>query len=350
MEINELLISWYLQNKRSLPWRDTNDPYIIWLSEIILQQTRVEQGLGYFLKFQDTYPQVSNLANASEQEVLKLWQGLGYYSRARNLLNTARLIVSDYEGVFPKTYEGLLGLKGIGPYTAAAIASFAYKLPHAVVDGNVMRVLSRLFDVSEPVNASQGKKIVDQLAEGCLSQTHPDIYNQAIMELGAMLCTPSKPDCASCPLSIKCEAFAKKTVALRPVKIKKQRATVRHIHYAVVESGNSIIFRRRGEKDIWQGLHDFPSVETLEEPGAESLKQFVKEHFPKGTLTRVPHSPEKSYTHLLTHRKIEAKFWRFEMDGDISTNSLYLSIPKNEIGKLPIPRLIHKYLEDADLI
>jgi A/G-specific adenine glycosylase len=350
MEINELLISWYLQNKRSLPWRDTNDPYIIWLSEVILQQTRVEQGLSYFLKFSDTYPDVKTLAKADEQDVLKMWQGLGYYSRARNLLNTARLVASYHHGAFPDTYDGLLGLKGIGPYTAAAIASFAYKLPHAVVDGNVMRVLSRVFNLSEPVNSTMGKKIVDQLAAACLSKTNPDIYNQSIMELGAMICTPANPDCPGCPLNIKCEAFAKKTVALRPVKIKKQKATVRHIHYAVIETEADIVFRRRGEKDIWQGLHDFPSVETMEEPGAEYLKQFVKESFPKGKLALAPQSPERSYKHLLTHRRIEARFWRFRMVGNVATNSLYLSIPKKEIGKLAVPRLIHKFLEDAELI
>jgi len=350
MEINELLISWYLQNKRSLPWRETNDPYFIWLSEVILQQTRVEQGLSYFIKFADTYPKVSDLANADEQDVLKMWQGLGYYSRARNLLSTAKQVVSNHGGAFPNSYDGLLGLKGIGPYTAAAIASFAYKLPHAVVDGNVMRVLSRLFDVSEPVNSTQGRIIIDQLAAACLSQSNPDTYNQAIMELGALVCTPANPDCISCPLCIKCEAFAKKTVALRPIKIKKQKATVRHIHYAVVETESNIIFRRRGEKDIWQGLHDFPSIETLEEPGAEYIRAFVKESFPKGTFTNAPQSPERTYTHLLTHRKIQARFWRFKMNGNVSTNSLYLSIPKNEIGMLAIPRLIHKYLEDAKLI
>ncbi len=348
MEIKDLLISWYLQHKRLLPWRNTNDPYKIWLSEIILQQTRVDQGMDYYLRFAEAFPDVFGLAKAEEQVVLKLWQGLGYYSRARNLLATARVIANEHQGKFPNTYEGLIGLKGIGPYTAAAIGSFAFGLPHAVVDGNVMRVLSRVFDVQEAVNAGKGKKTIDELAEYCLSKKDPGTYNQAIMELGALVCTPSNPQCTACPLSVKCLSLANKTVHLRPVKVKKQKATLRQIDYAVITSAAQIVFRLRKEKDIWQGLHDFPSVESEHEKDA--LIRLVKESYPENEIARVPTLPEKSYTHQLTHRRIEARFWRFEMFGDIPKNSIYLNVDKKDVDSLAVPRLIHKYLEDANMI
>lgn len=350
MDIDEPLISWYLDNKRDLPWRNTRNPYLIWLSEIILQQTRVNQGLAYYLDFAESYPTVDDLANASEDEVLKKWQGLGYYSRARNLLATARKIQTEYKGKFPNTYSEILKLKGIGPYTAAAIASFSYKLPHPVVDGNVGRVLSRLFDIETPINSTEGKKKIDGLAEACMSQSKPDLYNQAIMELGALVCTPNLPDCKNCPLEAKCMSRENGTTSLRPVKIKARKARIRIIDYAVLESDNEIVFKRRSKKDIWLGLHDFKEIEGMEEPAEKYITKAVIEEFPSLKMEVLPHAPEKEYTHLLSHQRIHARFWRYKISGDLKDNSVYFSVSKQDIESLAVPRLIHKYLEDSNLV
>ncbi len=350
MKVSEKLIFWYLKNGRDLPWRHTKDPYYIWLSEIILQQTRVDQGLAYYLRFVNTYPTIGILAAADEQEILKLWQGLGYYSRARNLLATAVVIQNEYQGVFPQTYAEILKLKGIGPYTAAAIASFAFKLPHAVVDGNVSRVLSRIFDVPEAINEPSGKKTIEALAESCLDQKEPDTYNQAIMELGALICTPQSPKCEICPVADKCMALENATVDQRPVKTKLKKARVRHMHYAALESENAIIFRKRSGKDIWHGLHDFFAIEEIEVVDSMGMAAAIRAQFPGIQLGAIPGSPKYTYKHQLTHQQIQARFWQFEFHGEVIDNSLYLSIPKEEIEKVAVPRLIHKYLEDAGLL
>jgi A/G-specific adenine glycosylase len=349
-ETNELLISWYLKNRRDLPWRDTTDPYFIWLSEVILQQTRVNQGMDYYLRFTEQYPTVTHLAKATQEEVLKLWQGLGYYSRARNLHATAKLIVEEHGGQFPRTHQGLLALKGIGPYTAAAIASFAYRLAYAVVDGNVQRVLSRLFDIDLPVNGASGKRTIEALAQEFLHTSQPDVHNQAIMELGALICTPQGPACAKCPLSSHCMALACGTVAERPVKTAKKKATERHMHYAVVMHRGRLLFRKRGAQDIWQGLHDFPSLEGELNPTPQAMRDLVATHFPKGSITKAPLSPHRLYTHLLTHRRIQAGFWWFEADADFPENSVYLSVPIERIHDVAVPKLVHRYLADCDLL
>lgn len=350
MDIDERLISWYLVNKRNLPWRDTQNPYLIWLSEIILQQTRVDQGLDYFYDFAHSYPKIEDLAAASEDEVLKKWQGLGYYSRARNLLAAARHICKKRGGKFPNTYVDLLKIKGIGPYTAAAIASFAFKLPHAVVDGNVSRVLARIFDIEEPINSTEGKKVIQKLADECLDRENPDTYNQAIMELGALICTPKSPKCDECPLEEKCLAKANKTIAKRPVKLKARKARTRHIDYAVVESDEGFIFKKRTKKDIWQGLHDFKEVEGMAEPSEKYMKEAVNDEFSELKIESSPLMPSREYTHLLSHQRIQARFWHFKMSGKLNDNSVYFSVPKQGIDSLAVPRLIHKYLEDASLM
>jgi A/G-specific adenine glycosylase len=350
MEISELLILWYLKAKRDLPWRHTMDPYFIWLSEIILQQTRVNQGMEYYFRFINTFPDVGKLAAASEDEILKNWQGLGYYSRARNLHHTARIIQNEFGGVFPESYDGLLQLKGIGAYTAAAISSFAYNLPHAVVDGNVSRVLSRLFDVEEAINSTEGKKIIDALAEEALDQKNPGTYNQAIMELGALVCKPQNPACGECPLQGKCAALKNGTVNNRPVKIKKKKARVRHIHYAVMENNGHILFRKRTEKDIWQGLHDFFSVEDRAVADPDQMAKYISGSFSNVRLSALPSTAHKVYTHQLTHQKIEAEFWKFNYTGEVDLNSIYLNIRKEDIDQLAVPRLVHKYLEDSGLV
>jgi len=350
MEIDEQLITWYLNEKRDLPWRNTTDPYKIWLSEIILQQTRVDQGLAYYLKFVSNYPTVGLLAEANTEQILKNWQGLGYYSRARNLHETAKHIHNVLKGIFPKGYDTIIKLKGVGPYTAAAIASFAYREPRAVVDGNVYRVLSRIFDVGTPINTTEGKKIFQELADGILSQKRPDLFNQAIMELGALVCTPKKPLCLHCPVQGKCLAFQRGTIAKRPIKLKKTKQTLRRIDYAVIEKGNEIVLRKREGKDIWQGLYDFASVENTQNLEQGALSDYVQETFPKTSIASIGAAPEKSYTHLLSHRRIEARFWRVEVSGTLEDEGAYRVINKEDIDQYAVPRLIHRFLEDTGMV
>lgn len=350
MDIDEQLILWYLNEKRDLPWRNTVDPYKIWLSEIILQQTRVDQGLRYYERFVDQYPTVGILAQADEEEILKNWQGLGYYSRARNLHSTAKHIQNELNGKFPEGYSSIIKLKGIGPYTAAAIASFAFKEPKAVVDGNVYRVLSRLFDVELPINSTEGKKVFQDLADRVLSQDKPDLFNQAIMELGALVCTPKKPLCIHCPVQGKCLAFKNNTIAERPVKLKKAKPTLRRIDYAVVEKGDEIVMRKREGQDIWKGLYDFASMENIEAAEESTLFNFVEETFPNAGIESIGAAPEKKYTHLLSHRRIEARFWRVQVSGTLEDAGAYRVIQKEDIDKYAVPRLIHRFLEDTGMI
>lgn len=350
MDIHYLLISWYLKNHRPLPWRQTKDPYLIWLSEIILQQTKVDQGLPYYYRFAEAFPTVKHLANATEDEVLKMWQGLGYYSRARNLHATAKMVSNTLGGIFPDTYDALLRLKGVGPYTAAAIASFSGNHAHAVVDGNAIRVLARLFDVDIPVNTAPGRKTIEALADKCLSAKDPGIHNQAIMELGALVCTPANPACMQCPLSAKCIALRNKSVLLRPVKKAKKKPTQRTMHYIVIESDGHVLFKKRIEGDIWQGLHDFPEADSANETDPMAMARMAETKLAPLKMAFIPSAPHKSYIHLLTHRRIEAHFWKFESADEVPDNSIYLKVAKGDIDKLPVPRLIHKYLIDSGLI
>jgi A/G-specific adenine glycosylase len=346
MDRGEKLIKWYLNNHRNLPWRETRDPYKIWLSEIILQQTRIEQGLDYYLKFVHTYPNVGRLADASEDEVLKLWQGLGYYSRARNLHATAKHIAYQLNGEFPSTYSEIIKLKGVGPYTAAAISSFAFDEPQAVVDGNVIRVLSRIYDETTPANTSAGKRVFQELANGNLYRPDPGIYNQAIMELGSQICKPTSPKCTECPWNDLCMARKKKNWNERPVKLKSKPPKKRIIDYVVLETDDSLIFRKRTGNDIWKGLHDFDSIENVDEPTAEYLKSEILKKHPQISISRQSLAPEREYSHILSHQKIEARFWRWETNGEINQNSIYLKVLKEDIDNVAVPRLVHKYLED----
>lgn len=257
------LLKWhYEENNRDLPWKNEKDPYKIWLSEIILQQTRAEQGRPYYEKFISRYPDVHLLANAPEDEVFLLWQGLGYYNRCRNLLTAARSISQDYQGNFPDRYEDILSLKGVGAYTAAAIASFAYNLPHAVVDGNVYRVLSRYFGIEIPIDSNAGKLYFQQLASELLEKEHPAAYNQAIMDFGSSVCKPKSPDCSSCNLSAKCQAYRHNLVALLPVKEKKLVVKERYFHYLILEAEGKVYIQQRMQKDIWQNLYEFFLIES----------------------------------------------------------------------------------------
>jgi A/G-specific adenine glycosylase len=344
---SDTLITWYTEHKRDLPWRNTKNAYLIWLSEIILQQTRVDQGMAYYLKFSSTFPTVQDLANANNEKVMKLWQGLGYYSRARNLHTTAQLITGKHNGQFPTTYSDILTLKGIGAYTAAAIASFAYDLPHAVVDGNVYRVLSRVFGIDTPIDSTTGKKEFNLLANELLNKKKPALHNQAIMEFGAMQCKPVTPDCGNCVLNTMCVAFAEKRVRELPVKEKKTKVRDRYFHYIVLHYKNKTILHKRVQKDIWINLYDFPMIEMEKEVTEERFlkspewKNFIGDH--SYTIKTV--SP--SYKHILSHQRIYARFWEVQCESSL-TNLVVdtrILIPEKDLPRYAVPRLIENYLE-----
>jgi A/G-specific adenine glycosylase len=342
--ISDKLISWYKKNKRDLPWRNINDPYKIWLSEIILQQTQVVQGLNYYLKFTETFPTVVDLANAPEDKVMRLWQGLGYYSRARNLHAAAKAIKLNHKGKFPNTYESIKALKGVGDYTSAAVASFAYNLPHAVVDGNVYRVLSRLFNIDTPINSTQGKKDFQLLADELLNKNQPALHNSAIMEFGALWCRPQNPKCEECPLQAQCLAFQNKTVAQLPVKDKKIKIKNRYLHYFIFNYKNYVYIQKRTEKDIWQNLYEFYLIETASPEPAELL-------FKDKALKRlVSNFKVKSVTpvkkHILSHQHLYATFYELDLKAELK-NKFLLKIKRSDLNNFGLPQLINKYLNKS---
>lgn len=323
---------WYRQNKRSLPWRSTTNPYFIWLSEIILQQTRVEQGMAYYLKFVRNYPDVHALANAPEQEVLNDWQGLGYYSRARNLHYSAKLIATQFKGKFPETYEEILQLKGVGTYTAAAIASFAYNEKRAVVDGNVYRLLSRVFDIETPIDIRKGQLLFQELADTLIPEANPGEHNQAMMEMGAVICTPT-PNCVACPVDHLCLARERNTISMRPAKSKRTKVRNRYFIYHVYDDGKSIVLEKRTEKDIWQHLYQFPLKEV------ESRDQLETYSDPNASRN----SP--MITHVLSHQKIHVVFTHFHsLPSELKAN--WEKIDREQLQDYPLPRLIDRYLEE----
>lgn len=343
MSFQEEIIRWYLSNKRSLPWRNTQDPYIIWLSEIILQQTRVEQGLPYFNRFLEAYPTVSDFAAATETQILKLWQGLGYYSRGRNMLFTARQIQELHDGVFPVSYAALLKLKGIGEYTAAAISSFSSGEAKAVLDGNVFRVLARYYGISSPINSTPGKKQFSELAQSLIHLEDPALYNQAIMEFGALQCKPKSPDCSVCPLQLSCYAKNNDLIPVLPVKLKTVKVKTRYINYFVLENGDEVLVNKRIKEDIWQHLYDFPSIETLSDPAKEN-EEFVNEVKQKfgGTVVIRPLMEMK---HLLTHQIIYVKFFALDnyiINFNISAEVNWVSWTGLE--ELPQPKILTKFI------
>ena len=300
------ILKWYQANPRELPWRGTFDPYKIWLSEIILQQTRVAQGLPYYYKFVEQYPTIRDLAEAPEEEVLRLWQGLGYYSRARNLHFCAKQIWFERGGEFPNTYSELLKLKGVGTYTAAAIASFAFSEAKAVVDGNVFRVLSRVFGIETDIGSGKGKREFQELADQLIPQDNAAEYNQAMMDFGARLCVPNKPDCMNCPIQGSCFAFKNNLVSELPVKINKTKVRDRHLHYFVIRCGESWVWKKRSSGDIWEGLFDFPVIEKEEE---ESLEEGLAIPLIAGEPKVFP----KKYRHILSHQRLHAEFSEIEI-------------------------------------
>jgi A/G-specific adenine glycosylase len=344
MDFQHELIKWYNINKRDLPWRNTTDAYVIWLSEIILQQTRVEQGLPYFNRFLENFPTVQNFAAASENEVLKLWQGLGYYSRGRNMLFTAKQVLALHQGVFPVAYAELIKLKGIGEYTAAAISSFANNESQAVVDGNVFRVLARYFGIEEPINSATGKKVFFELAQSLMVGQLPSLYNQAIMEFGALQCKPKSPLCGVCPLRLNCHAFNHHKVNLLPVKLKKLKIRERWFNYFVATENNLILMKQRRPSDVWQQLFDFPLIETPTAPTPDDpyLHDQVANCF--GESAHISLISAKK--HLLTHQIIYVQF--FALDNYIINFNLQPDIKSVTIAEfkaLPHPKVIGDFIE-----
>ncbi|MDR2388944.1 MAG: A/G-specific adenine glycosylase [Tannerellaceae bacterium] len=346
MEISEILIYWYQEHKRELPWRNTDDPYLIWISEVILQQTRVAQGLDYFLRFTARFPNIRSLAEAEEDEVLKYWQGLGYYTRARNLRAAARSVMEHFAGHFPSDYRNVRSLRGIGEYTAAAIVSFAWNQPYAVVDGNVFRLLARLFAVDTPIDTARGKKEIGSLATALMNPSKSGLHNQAAMEFGALHCVPSNPDCLHCPLGNKCLGYASGSPQSYPVKRHKTKIRLRYFHYLhIVCRGETWLHRRQG-KDIWTGLYEFPLIETsapadfIALQTNETFRDFFAEAGEINVSVVLP-----DVKHILSHQQLHASFYRIEIERPAKALESYLRIPDEDLDGYAFPRLIRIYLD-----
>lgn len=339
MDFTHQLLNWYKKHKRNLPWRKTTNPYYIWLSEVILQQTRIEQGLPYYEGFTTKFPTLKDLATADEDAVLKLWQGLGYYSRARNLHFTAQYIYIELKGVFPKSYTEIIKLKGIGPYTAAAIASFAYKEPVAVVDGNVFRVLSRFFGIYDDIAVTKTRAVFQKLANELISQKHPDLFNHAIMDFGATVCLPANPKCDSCIFNDNCFAFLKNEVAKLPVKNKKSSIKNRYLNYLILKKNNEIVIQQRTEKDIWQQLFELPLIETVSN-NEEELFLHLSNLYPNNNIKKVTTNTIK---HKLSHQQLHINFY------EIDVSTFTLNQQTSAIGDLhnyAYPIVIWNFLKD----
>lgn len=339
MDFKDRLLQWYELNGRDLPWRNQPDPYRIWLSEIIMQQTRIAQGLPYYLKFVEELENVEQFANAPLDKILKLWQGLGYYSRARNMHIAAKQVVEDFRGSFPNSFAGLKQLKGVGDYTAAAIASIAFNETVAVVDGNVYRVLSRYFNDSTPIDTGAGKKLFQELANNLIDEKKPGDFNQAMMDFGAMVCTPKTPGCENCIFRLECQGVEANTIDQLPVKSKKVK--VRHRFFAFFEIVNDkkVLVQQRWEDDIWKGLYQFPMVEVQEE--TQLSGELIQKIFPTGV-----ESVESTgvFRHVLTHQRIQANFFKVKLDEKTFNNCAYDRVNTLQFQELALPKLIENYL------
>jgi A/G-specific adenine glycosylase len=343
MKFQQEIVNWYQLHKRDLPWRHTQDAYVIWLSEIIMQQTRVEQGLPYFNRFLEAFPRLEDFASATETQVLRLWQGLGYYSRGRNMHHTAQQVVALYGGVFPVQYDELIKLKGIGDYTASAISSFAAGESRAVLDGNVFRVLARYYGIAIPINSTEGKKEFSALAQELIGSQDPMLYNQAIMEFGALQCKPKSPGCEVCPLQDHCEARRLNLQHMLPVKLKKMPPRNRYFNYLIMENDGDILVKKRQPGDIWQHLYDFPLIETVVEAGFpdESLTSEIQ----KLCGDQVVIQPLVAKKHVLTHQIIYVQFFalanyiiNFNQDAGVKW------VGKMELDDLPQPKVITNFI------
>ena len=347
MNFGSTIIRWYHVNKRDLPWRNSNNPYFIWLSEIILQQTRVDQGMSYYYKFIQKYPTIEKLASAKEDDVLKLWQGLGYYSRARNLHHTAKEIVKKHNGKFPDDENLLLSLKGIGDYTAGAILSFAFHKKFPVVDGNVYRLLSRYFGIVTPIDSPKAKKEFFLLAGELMENHPPSDFNQGIMEFGSRQCKPQNPDCIACPLVSTCIAFAEKKVNQLPVKNKKSAIRNRYFSYLVIQQKGKLLINKRSKKDIWQNLHDFPLIETSKKISKKRIMSCPewKALFGKSNAKVISVSSE--HKHLLSHQTIHAKFYHVHLEDKkiLMKENDFMLVSEQAIKKYAVPKLIENFLK-----
>lgn len=347
-KFSKLLLKWHeTRNKRQMPWKEEKDPYKIWLSEIILQQTRVEQGLAYYNSFIQHFPTISHLALVEEKKVFKLWEGLGYYSRCRNLIATAKYIHQELKGIFPGTYEEILNLKGIGPYTASAIASFAFNLPFAVVDGNVFRILARVFGITDPIDSTAGRKKFTQLAAQLLDQERPGKYNQAIMDFGATVCKPAAPLCFDCIFKKYCIAYAENKIETLPVKEKKLKQRNRFFCFFLVQHQNKIAIRERTEKDIWRHLHEFPVVELTENTAPEQAVNAARN---LGWVTEgaTLKTDDTTYRQKLTHQNIHARMVRVYADQKPPALKTYDWVPVKDLKSYSFPKIINDFLENSN--
>lgn len=345
MNWSEKLINWYLDNKRDLPWRNTQDPYKIWLSEVILQQTRVDQGLPYYNKFVKNYPEIKDLAQAPEDQVLRDWQGLGYYSRAKNLQKTAKYIFEELDGNFPKTYNEILALKGIGEYTAAAIGSFAFKIKQAAIDGNVLRVISRIYGIVDPIDKLSTKKIISQICNDLIPENRPDLFNQAIMELGATVCKPKLAQCPICPFNQECYALKNEMVYQIPLKLGKTKVSELLIDYLIFYNEKGIYIRKRSDESIWKGLYEFPNFENFY-PDLDNEKRITlilteaKKRFQIDS-ENIDFKLFNTKKHKLSHRLIYAHFWLIKIQ-DIKEKDKFgiFEVKFDEIDQFAFPQLI----------
>lgn len=336
------LICWYTEHKRELPWRETTDPYMIWISEIILQQTRVDQGYNYFLRFVERFPDVATLADADEDEVMKYWQGLGYYSRARNLHAAAK----SMNGVFPNTYDGVLALKGVGEYTAAAICSIAYGMDYPVVDGNVFRVISRYMGIHTPIDTGSGKREIYEWANLFIDRKQPAVFNQAIMEFGALWCTPKLPRCTECPLTDRCMAYSQGIVSILPIKQHKTKTTNRYFNYFYVNAGDYTYIRKRTGNDIWKNLFEFPLIETSDAiTETELIKSPDFRAFIAKNESPLINLSLRQVKHVLSHRIIYANFYEVTLPESTQSFRDYKRIRKTELDQYAISRLVQIFLE-----
>ena len=344
MEFSSIVLYWYKKNKRDFPWRKHKSVYEVWLSEIILQQTQTSQGLSYFNKILKTFPTLKKLSEASEEQILKLWQGLGYYSRARNLHFTAKYIQNNLNGVFPDDYDSLIQLKGIGPYTAAAISSICFNEKRAAVDGNVYRILARVFNIDTAINSPEGIKKFQELANSLISETYPGDYNQSMMDIGATICTPKKPKCNQCPLISICLAHVNNTINNIPVKIKKRKIKHRYFHYLCIEYNGNFIMKKRTQKDIWRNLYDFPLIERGEMTKENDIdyKKLLNSILDDEIVI---FKKTKHYEHQLTHQKLNITI-EYIKSNKINFNNAFLKFNQMQVRELPIPKPIEKFFEE----
>ena len=341
MTFSDRILKWYARNRRQLPWRNTKNPYKIWLSEIILQQTRMAQGIPYYLDFISKYPSIFDLAAAQEEDILKTWQGLGYYSRARNLHATAQYIAQERNGIFPDNYDDLLTLKGIGDYTASAIASICFDEARPVIDGNVYRVLSRCFDVDLAIDSTAGKKHFKELAQNVMAPEHIGDYNQGLMEIGATVCTPKSPACHQCPVAELCLAFARKTIADRPVKKSRPAVRNRYFEYLVyLDRKQHTLLQKRIVKDIWKNLYEFPLIETDRAEDIKHLKTRIRANNELPKSSEIVYLSDMDRQHKLSHQTLHARFWLVRIP-----TQLQKGIPVNALDDFPVPVLIQDALQ-----